>query len=201
LKDALKSAILEVSSSSQSKSRHHQFRFKDIDFRKPWPLTALVAFILGCIYFLIYLVHLVAFFGRRARIKASNKRRRHFEVPEPIPDFTECQTEMQARFCCNLQKKTVTRLFIIIVFATAGGCYLFREGYFESIKDKLVPLLYLGLVVVLILQVFIAQAWERLGRGMEPVWRFHSAMSDVGNSGFGLLSQLGQSFGRVAGTV
>jgi len=139
-------------------------------------------------YGFIYLVHLVAFFGRRNRIKASNRRRRHVEAPERLPDLSECKEEMTARFCCNTTHKTVVRLFLIAIVATAGGSFLLREGYFDSVKEKLVPLLYLAIVVLMILQVIIAEAWTRIGSLLEPLWRFHERMQDVGNSGFGVLS-------------
>mmetsp|Transcript_93561 Transcript_93561/g.222412 ORF Transcript_93561/g.222412 Transcript_93561/m.222412 type:complete len:286 (+) Transcript_93561:100-957(+) len=195
LKGALERSILQLSVTLRG--RRSSFSLHGVDFGEPLPMTLLVTAILLCIYGLIYLVHLVAFFGRRNRIKASNRRRRHVEAPERLPDLSECKEEMTARFCCNTTHKTVVRLFLIVIVATAGGSFLLREGYFDSVKEKLVPLLYLAIVVLMILQVIIAEAWTRIGSLLEPLWRFHGRMKDVGNSGFGVLSKVGQSFGSV----
>mmetsp|Transcript_48570 Transcript_48570/g.113929 ORF Transcript_48570/g.113929 Transcript_48570/m.113929 type:complete len:275 (+) Transcript_48570:123-947(+) len=198
LKGALERAILQLSVTLRGR---RSFSLHGVDFGEPLPLTLLVAAILLCMYGFIYLVHLLAFFGRRNRIKASNRRRRHVEAPERLPDLSECKEEMTARFCCNTTHKTVVRLFLIAIVATAGGSFLLREGYFDSVKEKLVPLLYLAIVVLMILQVIIAEAWTRIGSLLEPLWRFHERMQDVGNSGFGVLSKVGQSFGTVTGAA
>jgi len=167
LKGTLSRELLQLSVSLHD--RPSSFGLHGIDFGEPLPLTLLVASTLACIYFLMYLKHLFVFFLRKRHIETSNRRWIHVNERERPPDFSNCKSEMTERFCCNTTHKTVVRLFLIVIAATACGSYMLRDGYFDSVKDKL----FLAVVILMILQVILAAVWTYIEHRLQPFWRLY----------------------------
>ncbi|OLQ06829.1 hypothetical protein AK812_SmicGene9819 [Symbiodinium microadriaticum] len=170
LKGALSRELLQLSASLHG--RHSSVSLQGIDFGEPLPLTLLVASILACIYILMYLKHLFVFFLRKKYIETSNRRWIHVKERERAPDFADCERQVTERFCCNATHKTVVRLFLIVIAATACGSYMLREGFFDAVKDKL----YLAMVILMILQVIIAMAWTYIENRLKPFWRLYEVI-------------------------
>lgn len=170
LKGALSRELLQLSASLHG--RPSSVSLQGIDFGEPLPLTLLVASILACIYILMYLKHLFVFFLRKRYIETSNRRWIHVKERERAPDFADCKRQMTERFCCNATHKTVVRLFLIVIAATACGSYMLREGFFDAVKDKL----YLAMVILMILQVIIAMAWTYIENRLKPFWRLYEVI-------------------------
>ncbi|CAE7547778.1 unnamed protein product [Symbiodinium sp. CCMP2592] len=167
LKGALSRELLQLSTSLHD--RPSSFSLHGIDFGEPLPLTLLVTSTLACIYILMYLKHLFVFFLRKRHIETSNRRWIHVKERERPPDFANCKREMTERFCCNTTHKTVVRLFLIGIAATACGSYMLREGCFDSVKDRL----YLAMVILMILQVILAAVWTYIENRLKPFWRLY----------------------------
>ncbi|CAJ1353159.1 unnamed protein product [Effrenium voratum] len=173
------------------------------NFRQPWCLSALVAAVLSGIYFFIYFSHLVVFFSERSSISKANRRLKVWEEKRPVPKFEDFKAKMHDEFFCGLRSLTVIRLFVVIALAVGVGSYLAQHGYFEPLKEKLVPFLYLGFVGILVLQVLIRSAWEQsfavFGPLLHNLHAFTNAIQELVAGGGRMLSSIEGSFGEITG--
>mmetsp|Transcript_5949 Transcript_5949/g.11149 ORF Transcript_5949/g.11149 Transcript_5949/m.11149 type:complete len:296 (-) Transcript_5949:52-939(-) len=155
---------------------------------QPMPMTLTACAFSVTLYWFIYLCRYVEYRRHNARVERLGQSRRDEEHLTHV-DFVD---SLETSYFCNFGRKTVRRLLALFVVAVAGLSYLASNGYFETLSQKYLPLLYLIIVALMILQVLIREAWTQFQDKFHVVCKVTEQLGTV-IEGAGSLGMLGHS--------
>eukprot|EP00440_Ansanella_granifera_P005602 gb/GFBE01006086.1/.p1 GENE.gb/GFBE01006086.1/~~gb/GFBE01006086.1/.p1 ORF type:complete len:303 (+),score=66.92 gb/GFBE01006086.1/:1-909(+) len=158
---------------------------------QPLPATLIAAGLALILYWSTWISHMMAFFLRRQQYKRALRTAAPHDRPEE-PIYEEYEKEMNSAFCCCLGRKTVRNILLLLVAATACGSYLGQYGYFEEIREKIVPQLYFAALVFMVVSVIIHEVFYRFGG---PIKKFQTAFQTLRKHSEELANAKGLVFG------